>query len=132
MAFQWLGSLSQPVIYVDVNDRLLKNTGFRFARPQSATNACIAIVGNGMGDTCTYLSFDISSDSLKEFLKTLASYKEIASSELRTFPYRESLPEKVSEQIMPDVLPDEIEVLSIGNAVGVYDIQKERLHLHTF
>jgi hypothetical protein len=130
--FQRFWSLSKPVIYADVDDQLLKNTGFSFPRPASATNACMAITGHGMGDVCTYLSFDISNDRLIDFLETLPSCREIPSSELGASPYRDRLPPKVIELIMPDVLPDEVKVYSIGHAVGMYDIEQERLHLRTF
>jgi hypothetical protein len=130
--FQWFWSLSKPVIYVDVDDQLLKNTGFSFPRPASATNACMAITGHGMGDVCTYVSFDISNDQLIDFLATLPSSREIPISELGGSPYRDRLPPKVIELIMPDVPPDEVKVYSIGHAVGMYDIEQERLHLRTF
>jgi len=129
LALKWVGSFAEPVYYVDVNDTLLKNTGFNFKRPASARNACMAIVGHGMGDSCIYLSFDLPEDSLADFFLSQSYFKEIPKSQLGPFPYRDTLPSRVSELIMPKVIPDATKAFSLEAGEGVYDTEKERLHL---
>ncbi len=120
-----------PLIREDIGDYWFKQAGLEFTRPDAATNACVAFVGHGMGDTSCYLSFDIPKDALADFLAGQPSCKVIPKDELQgRFSYRDSLPPAAAKLIMPKPLPDSAEAYSLGTVDAVYDTAEERLHLH--
>lgn len=132
IASLWVYIWATPWFVADVTDEILASAGFRFERPAAAQNACLARVGHGLGDTCTYLSFDLPEASLADFLQGLGGCQQVGSSKHFKRPYTERLPVGIAGMIWPESPPENATLFETNRGFAMYDHGNQRLHLAEF